>query len=191
MAEIIDSPLLDQVTGRRKVHLRRIFCEGFQRDDGLIDIEGTLIDEKPFPIKMAQKSLGANEPIHLMTVCLTIDRQLVVRAVRAHMKHAPYRQCGEIAPHYQDLIGLRIEPGFTRQVKRMFRGTAGCSHMTELLPSIATTAFQILWNEPDHPAPEIKTKSRMSHSPLGGCATLRLDGEVVRLHFPHLLKRSG
>lgn len=189
MDETIGSSFSDHVTGRRKVHLRRIFCEGFQRDDGLIDIEGTLIDEKPFPIEMAQKSLGANEPIHLMTMCLTIDRQLVIRAVLAHMKHAPYLQCGEIVSHYQDLIGLRIEPGFTRQAKRMFRGTAGCSHMTELLPSIATTAFQILWNEPDRPVPEVKTKDRPSHSPLDGCATLRLDGEVVRLHFPHLLKR--
>lgn len=189
MEAMIDARISDQISGRKKLHLRHIFCEGFQRDDGLIDIEGTLIDEKPFPIQMKERSLQAHEPIHWMIVRLTIDRQLLIRDVQAHMKHSPYRLCAEVVSRYQDLIGLRIEPGFTRQAKRLFRGTAGCSHMTELLPSIATTAFQILWSESDHSVPEAHTEDRGGHSPLDGCATLRMDGEVVKMHFPHLLKR--
>ena len=35
---------------RKPLHLRRISCEGFQRDDGLIDLEGLLIDTKPVPL---------------------------------------------------------------------------------------------------------------------------------------------
>ncbi len=186
MEAVIDVRIPDQASRRKKLHLRRIICEGFERTDGLIDIEGTLIDEKPFPIKMKERTLEAHEPIHWMSVCLTIDRQLLIHGVQARMKHTPYRLCAEVVTRYQDLVGLRIGPGFTRQAKQMFRGIAGCSHMTELLPSIATTAFQILWSESDHAAPGDQTRE---YSPLNGCATLRMDGEVVKMHFPEFLKR--
>lgn len=186
MDAIMDAHISEWVDGRKKLHLRRISCEGFEREDGLIDVEGTLIDEKPFPTQMKERSLQANEPIHWMRVCLTIDRQLLIHAVQAQMQHSPYRLCAQVVPRYQELVGLRIGPGFTRQAKQLFRGIAGCSHMTELLPSIATTAFQILWSEADHAAPGVQTGG---YSPLDGCASLRLDGEVVRMHFPHLLQR--
>lgn len=174
--------------GRRKLHLRRIFCEGFVRDDGLIDIEGTLIDTKPYPLEMVEKSLAAYDAIHHMTVRMTIDRQRVIHEVDAHTLDSPYRICGSIAESYRKLIGLRIEPGFTQQVKRMFRGTLGCTHLTELLPPMATTAFQIQWgqSEPLDAADEKTTQRRTS--PLGGCHALRLDGEVVRVYMPERYK---
>lgn len=170
--------------GRRRLHLRRIICEGFARDDGLIDIEGTLIDTKPFAIEMAEKSLSADEAIHQMTVCLTIDRQRNIVDAQARTVDSPYRICGSIAKSYRQLIGLRIEPGFTQQVKRMFRGTLGCTHLTELLPPMATIAFQIQWARPDEfEAADERTTQRRT-SPLGGCHALRLDGEVVRMYMP-------
>ncbi|MOA06737.1 hypothetical protein D3C78_1263980 [compost metagenome] len=184
MDTMMDARRGGPVDGRKKLHLRRISCEGFEREDGLIDIEGTLVDEKPFPLQMKERSLQAHEPIHWMRLCLSIDRQFRIHAVQAQMRHSPYGLCPEVVPRYQALVGLRIEPGFTRRVKQLFQGIAGCSHMTELLPSIATTAFQILWNESDHSAP-----AEHGHSAVDGCASLRLDGEVVRMHFPHLLRR--
>lgn len=70
----------------------------------------------------------------------------------------------------------------------MFRGTLGCSHLTELLPSMATTAFQVLWSERDGPASKAAPSDRPNASPLDGCHVLRVDGPVARLHFSHLLK---
>ena len=111
----------------------------------------------------------------------------MIHDASARTVHGPYRLCGDITASYRQLIGLRIEPGFTQTVKRMFRGVRGCSHITELLPPMATVAFQILWSDPD----EFRTANAASgpqrSSPLGGCHALRLDGEVVRLHFSHLL----
>lgn len=189
MLDLCESPLPEMQKKRRKIHLRRIQCEGFQRDDGLIDIEGTLMDEKPFPTKLPGRSLDANEAIHLMSICLTIDSQFLIHAVRTQTTHSPYPQCREVTSRYESLIGMRIEPGFTRQVKRMFRGTAGCSHMTELLPSIATTAYQIVWNDPNYPDPKLNEPTGSGPSPIDGCAALRRDGDVVKLYFPHLLNR--
>lgn len=167
---------------RRPVHLRRISCEGYERDDGLYDIVGTLIDTKPFPIDMTEKSLAANEAIHHMTVCLTIDQERLIHDVVARTVHGPHAVCGAITESYRKLIGQRIQPGFTKTVKRLFRGDLGCTHMTELLPPMATTAFQMLWRSADDVTDAEQPERR--NSPLGGCHALKLDGEIVRLHFP-------
>lgn len=167
---------------RRPVHLRRITCEGYERDDGLYDIVGTLIDTKPFPIELTEKPLAADEAIHHMTVCLTIDRDRLIHDVVAHTLQGPHAVCGAITESYRRLIGQRIQPGFTVVVKRLFRGEQGCTHMTELLPPMATTAFQMLWSGAD----DVTDADQPAHrnSPLGGCHALKLGGEIVRLHFP-------
>ncbi len=167
---------------RRSVHLRRITCEGFERDDGLYDIVGTLIDTKPFPMELTEKSLAADQAIHHMTVCLTIDKERLIHDVVAQTVQGPHAVCGAITESYRRLIGQRIQPGFTMAVKRMFRGELGCTHMSELLPPMATTAFQMLWSGADDVTDADQPGRR--NSPLGGCHALKLDGEIVRLHFP-------
>ncbi|MFM2112911.1 MAG: hypothetical protein RLZZ271_1571, partial [Pseudomonadota bacterium] len=44
-------------TGRRLTHSRRIDCAGYRRDDGLWDIEITLIDTKPQDFPMTRQVL--------------------------------------------------------------------------------------------------------------------------------------
>ena len=172
---------------RRPVHLRRIECAGFARDDGLFDIEGTLIDTKPDQLVLPERTVPANAPIHHMTLRMTVGRDFVIHDVLARSVDVPYEVCGHIAPAYRSLIGERIEAGFTQKVKRMFRGVAGCSHLTELLPVMATTAFQIIWSDVDNFDSTAVGNGRTRGSPLGGCHALRLDGEVVLRYFSHML----
>ena len=179
-----------QATGtrpRRPIHRRRIECTGYAREDGLFDIEGCLIDTKPDDLVLPERPLPANEPIHHMTVRMTIDTGFLIHDLRAMTLAAPYGVCGQIAPAYAQLIGRRIEPGFTQTVKRMFRGIEGCSHITELLPAMATTAFQVIWSDVDNYDHSPAANGRPRSSPLGGCHALRLDGAVVQRHFKHLL----
>jgi len=42
---------LSASTGRKKIHRRSIECHGYQRDDGLWDIEGHLTDTKTYTFK--------------------------------------------------------------------------------------------------------------------------------------------
>ncbi len=171
---------------RRPVHLRRIECTGFERDDGLFDIEGRLIDTKPTELVLPERTVAPEEAIHHMTMRLTVGRDFVIRDVQAKSVEMPYRVCGDIAPAYRQLIGTRIEAGFTQKVKRLFRGIQGCAHLTELLPVMATTAFQIIWSDVDNFDNTATPNGRTRGSPLGGCHALRLDGEVVMRYFPHL-----
>ena len=50
--------------------------------------------------------------------------------------------CGDIAPDFKKLIGLRIGGGFHRAVRERLGGVHGCTHIVELLGPVATTAFQ-------------------------------------------------
>jgi len=167
---------------RRPVHLRRIHCEGFLRDDGLIDLEGTLVDTKPEPLQMVHRLVPAHAPIHQMRVRLTIDRERRIVDAQAWSEHSPYEDCQEVEPVYRQLVGARIEPGFTRLVKRLFGGTAGCTHLTELIPALASTAFQVIWAQGDFGGPDDPGSARRT-SPLGGCHALRPEGRVVRTYF--------
>jgi hypothetical protein len=167
---------------RTPVHTRRITCEGFEREDGLFEIEGLLIDTKPIALQLVTGPVPAGTPIHQMRVVMVIDRQRTILQVRASTEHSPYPVCGEIAPAYAQLVGLRIEPGFTRAVKRMFRSVLGCSHMTELLPPMASTAFQMLWADGGFEGVDAPG-SRRRTSPLGGCHALKLDGVIVHTYF--------
>lgn len=170
---------------RKSVHTRRVSCEGFEREDGLLEIEGLLVDTKPMQLQMPTRMLPAGEPVHQMRVTLVLDRERTILDVRATTEHSPYPVCGEIASSYRQLVGLRIEPGFTQQVKRMFRGVQGCSHITEMLPTMASTVFQMLWSDSEFDGVDAAGSARRT-SPLGGCHALKLDGEVVRTYFPHL-----
>ncbi|MBN9409229.1 MAG: DUF2889 domain-containing protein [Burkholderiales bacterium] len=182
-----DDALPVPAVGRRPVHLRRIECAGYVRDDGLFDIEGRLVDTKPYDLVLPERPLPAHEPIHQMTLRLAVDASFLIHEAEARTLDAPYGVCGRIAPDYARLVGMRIEPGFNLTVKRMFRGTQGCSHITELLPALATTAFQVIWSDTSNYDNRAGDSGRLRSSPLGGCHALRLDGEVVLRHFRHLL----
>lgn len=168
---------------RRPLHLRRISCEGFLRDDGLVDIEGLLIDTKPVVLALVNRTLDPHEPIHQMRLRMTIDRERCIVDLQAWTEASPYPDCAEIEPAYRQLIGHRIEPGFTQLVKQLFRRTAGCSHMTELLPPMASTAFQVLWADGGFGGADADGSERRT-SPLGGCHALKVDGRIVRTYFP-------
>ena len=134
---------LSPPTGRQHLHTRRVTCQGFYRDDGLWDIEGRITDEKTYDHANEWRgSLKPGDFVHDMSIRLTIDHRFTIVDVEAVTDSSPYRICGDIAPNFRKLIGLRIGAGFTRAVKERLGGVHGCTHLVELLGPVATTAFQ-------------------------------------------------
>ncbi|MEP6501731.1 MAG: DUF2889 domain-containing protein [Betaproteobacteria bacterium] len=161
---------------RSLVHQRRVTCSGYSRTDGLWDVEGHLIDTATYESNLATGTAPPGAPIHEMTIRLTVDVDLHIIDAAASTLHSPYLVCGEISTAYKELIGLQIQPGFTAMVKNRFRRHQGCSHLTEMLPSVATEAFQLLmpvWSRMGRPFVMVDS-----------CHALRADGEVVKEHFP-------
>ncbi len=74
----------------------------------------------------------------------------------------------------QKLIGTHIRPGWRAKVKELVGGVSGCTHINELLPVIATTAFQALWSHSDE-----ATKKQGYKIMLDNCHVWSRDGEVM------------
>ncbi|HPU52477.1 MAG TPA: DUF2889 domain-containing protein, partial [Burkholderiaceae bacterium] len=171
-------------------HTRRIVCEGFQRDDGLWDIEAVLIDTKAYRYREPERGVReAGEHVHEMHVRLTVDSTLIVRAVEVDMASRPYDACLGAPPAFQGLVGRSIGPGWRKAVLECAGGSAGCTHVREVLPQMATIAFQTILGWPDDDGSD--KPARVTGDPKGflnGCKAWAQDGPMVAKLYPHWRK---
>jgi len=133
---------------REDRHYRQISCRGYARKDGLLDIEGELIDTKAYDFPSSTHGvITSGTPVHHMQVRISIDFNMVIQHAEAVTLHGPYAICPKGAENITGLIGLQIGPGWKRKVQTAIGGPKGCTHITELMGPMATTAFQTLYGE--------------------------------------------
>lgn len=135
---------LPPAVARKPMHTRTFDCHGYEREDGLWDIEGHLRDTKPYTWRRGEGrvELPPGEPVHDMWIRLTIDLDMTIHEAVAVTDASPYRGCGNITPNFGALKGKTIKRGWTKELRDMIGGVNGCTHMWELLGRIATVAFQ-------------------------------------------------
>ena len=70
---------------RTLMHNRAIECRGYQREDGLWDIEGHLVDTKTYPTSARDtgRARQPGEPVHNMWLRLTIDLDMKIHSAEA------------------------------------------------------------------------------------------------------------
>lgn len=184
-------PLSPPLSERTPLHTRRVVCQGYRRPDGLWDIEGHITDSKAYDFTTEERgAVSAGTPVHDMWIRLTLTDDLEVRAIEAVTDFSPFPEiCPGIVMAYQQVVGLRIGPGWTRALKERLGGIHGCTHLTELLGPLATTAFQTIV-----PILAQEEQKRAGKSPKAGmgprartllntCHTFREDGPVVRRYL--------
>ena len=143
-------PLSEPGCDRRQYHTRDIQVKGFFRADGLWDIEGHMRDTKTYPFVNSHRgTIDPGEAVHDMLLRITIDDDMVIHGAEAVTVMGPYSLCGDIAPDYEQLIGLRVGAGFHREVKKRLGGRAGCTHLSELLYPMATVCYQTVYASRD------------------------------------------
>jgi hypothetical protein len=172
---------------RRHLHTRQIHCEGFEREDGLFDIEARIVDTKTFATdEPFRGTRPAGAPVHDMQLRLTLDRQMTVRGIEVTTNAAPYDVCPSVAPGYQKLVGAKIGAGWRKAVTEAVGRTKGCTHITELLMPAATVAFQTMgsWKS----APDTSDKKPYF---IDGCRAWASDSPVVQRLFPMHFKASA
>jgi hypothetical protein len=82
-----------------------VIYQSYRRSDGLWDIEAELRDEKAEPFHdMERGLLQPGTPIHDMAARVTIDDDMVVRAVEVDMRATPFSLCGDSAGACQSLV---------------------------------------------------------------------------------------
>lgn len=169
---------------RRPVHERRIACWGYEREDGLFDIEGHLHDSKGYTFENEWRgTLTPGMPVHDMWLRMTIDADLVIQAVEITSDATPYPACPAILPNYEKLVGLRIGAGFTRDARAHIGRVLGCTHQTELLGRMATVAMHTVLPLRKGNGYEIMEK-KLPSSLLDSCHTLSRSSETVKQRWP-------
>jgi len=180
---------LSEPADREPIHERRVTCRGYRRSDGLWDIEGHIVDVKTYDFESADRgTLRAGDPVHEMRMRITVDDEFLVHDAEADTEHAPYAICPAAAPPMNRIKGLRIGPGWHREINRRVGGALGCTHLRELLGPMATTAFQTI----------VPIKARQNQgaagkqaSLIGSCYAYAPDSPVVRRLWPEQYREPG
>ncbi len=185
---------LPEPQARTRLHERRLSIDGYQREDGMFDVEGHLVDTKAYDFDSQWRgNVAAGAPVHEMWLRLTIDNTLTVRAVETETDNGPFPPCYEVAPNFQRLVGLRIGPGWMGKVRERVGGIKGCTHINEMLAQIATTAFQTMvkyWEEQRRLRNAEAEAKGESLTPgrrppmIGTCHALATDGRIVEKMWP-------
>jgi hypothetical protein len=171
---------------RRHVHTRSIRVEAYVRDDGLWDVEASLSDTKSRDLQLASGKRAAGDPVHEMTLRVTIDTDLNVREAQAHTTWVPYPgHCNRIEPEYAKLVGLNLARDFHRHVRERLGGTRGCTHLTELASVLPTAAIQAFAGEAVlRPSQRARHDTERAPFQLDRCHALVTTGAAVAEFYP-------
>ncbi len=171
---------------RKTSHIRRVTYQGYEREDGLWDMEAELHDSKAhdMPSFRHQGVRLAGDPIHHMWLRVTIDRKLVVHAIEAAMDAHPLQDCPQARPALQGMVGACMARGWRQAIAQHMGGVASCTHLREVLFNMATAAFQTLpaafgGGDPDTPPRH-----------LGQCTGWDVEGNGVKEYFPQFYGRG-
>ena len=168
-------------------HVRRVNYQGFERDDGLWDIEGELHDSKAYDatsFRDPTKQRLAGEAIHHMWLRVTVNRQLVVQAIDVAMDSHPLQGCTEAQTALQHMVGCSMARGWRQSIQKHLGCVASCTHLRELLFNLATAAFQSV--------PAVFSSSHPDEPPrhLGQCTGWDFNGQGVKEFFPQFYGRA-
>jgi hypothetical protein len=181
---------LSSPVARTPLHRREIRIDGFEREDGLFEVEAHLADTKPFELPNAWRGpLPPGERLHGMAIRIIFDGGMLIHHCEAAMDATPFEVCPTAAPNFARLKGLSMKAGFLRAAQAEIGGTAGCTHLRELLQQVATTAYQTL-------APRRIARMEAEKAPppanlLNTCLAWGEDSPMVRARWPDLPRPDG
>lgn len=179
---------LPEPAAREPAHTRSITYQGFRREDGLWDIEAHMTDVKSYSFQNHFRgTIEAGEALHEMLLRVTIDDEFVIQDVIAVTDNSPFENCPEIVGAYKSLAGIKMGPGWRRNIRQKVGGVNGCTHLTELMFPMATVAMQTLWafkNHRRHKTDQDHTRERTRPGILDTCHAWAATSPVVKRNAP-------
>ena len=173
---------------RTHVHTREVLYRGFHREDGLWDIEAELTDTKTYAQEKSGRGvMPAGQPVHGMTIRLTVDDAMKITDVAVGMPATPFPECHQANPPMQRLIGCTLGRGWRKAIEHALGGTEGCAHLRELLFNMATVGYQTIPLYRRHlrklaGLPDPVLKRPPPH--VGQCVAWDVNGAVVKRIWP-------
>lgn len=175
-------PLSTPTVARTPQHIRQVNFRSYEREDGLWDIEGELLDTKAIdlPRPSGDGIRKAGDPIHHMRIRATVNTQLVVQAIEAVMEAHPVQGCPGALEAMQRMVGCSMARGWRKSIDANLAGVAGCTHMRELLQNMATAAFQSVVSA-------FRTAPDQPPAYLGRCTGWNFEGPAVAQYYPQFV----
>lgn len=178
---------------RIAAHTRTITCTSYVRDDGLWDVEARIEDRKHYEHAMLERgTLKVDAPYHSIGVTLTVDDRLTVIAVDGDMSATPFDECQAALDPLPGLVGATLGRGWRKAVDAALSRSCACTHMREMLYTVASAAIQAIPGYPVQVAggrwPPEDSPTKAQPAFIGGCVSWREDGPVVGRHYPRFHK---
>ncbi len=171
---------------REVLHHRDIALRGYQREDGLFDIEAEIADTKAYPFSNHDRGeIKPGEKLHGMVARMTIDREMTIVQFEAVTEYGPFNICPKGAEAFSTLAGLKIGRGFIKAANERVGGIHGCTHLRELLGQMGTVAFQTMYSV-RHKRDRAPNAVETAEKPmlLGTCYAYAPDSPVVARQYP-------
>jgi hypothetical protein len=127
------------------IHTRNYETRVYQLSDDELLVRGAVSDLKPpgLYVKDDPDSLEMHQmqiELRVALPTLTITRAGVL------FESYPNATCPVVANDYEKLVGLSIARGFNRQIRDLFGGPHGCTHVNALLQAMAPAVVQSTWS---------------------------------------------
>lgn len=184
---------------RQQIHTRRYEALGYEREDGLFDIEVMMQDTKPFSFDNFDRGyVAAGDPLHHMVLRVTITPQMEIVDAEAATLSSPYNICPAITENYKRMIGARIVSGFTKECQKRVGGTSGCTHLNDMLRVMANTAFQAVYPVQRKEASEMgddaegeAARAKAAKAVLNTCHVFEPSSSIVKRYWPQFYEGDG
>lgn len=170
---------------REEIYFRHIDYTGYRRTDSLWDIEGHFCDRRTVDCRCIDRGgvIRAGETFHEMFLTLTIDDDMIVQAINVKLDKYPYRKCPCAEAVFSNVVGLKIGPGFSKELRRRIPVKSGCTHLFSLLIGAAGAAFQTVAQ-----VRMMKYCRGVTPDPLDTCLAWDSSGEMVKREWPDFYK---
>jgi hypothetical protein len=127
----------------KKLHTRKIEVTTYDYDGQKIIVEGRLKDDRFQDSYLITGEKFPRGAIHHMTIRLLVNcSNLLIEDVDVDMISVPREVCRETNDCLTQIKGLTITKGFTLKVKKIAGGNKGCTHLVELIQTMAPAVFQ-------------------------------------------------
>ena len=158
-----------------------------------------ITDKKSYDIPKSDGTiLKEGEPLHQMVVKITLDINMTIIDVSAETLSAPYDICTGANFKIKNLIGEQIGPGWKNRINKIIGNNEGCTHVRELLVSMATVAFQTIYGEKSRQSREAIRNNKPNPFPekngkpalLNTCFAFDERSEVTEKQWPNYFKKD-
>lgn len=174
----------------KKIHSRNIEVSTYNYDGQRIIVEGSLKDDRYHESYSVTGEKFPKGAIHHMVIRLLVNcSNLLIEDVDVEMTSIPREFCRETIDCLAQIKGMTITKGFMLKIKKIAGGTKGCTHLVELLQTMAPAVIQgYAAHQSQEPAPFDSDREKMILQFLTNtCHAWREDGPLVEMFKRRLL----